>query len=128
MTLTEALEKYDWIPDPRNDHTARIAGPDNGAAIVVEENGNGLRCWLWCSKSDTRIGETVLHVDTPDELENVIADLFRLRQLVGDCPRCQMPMGIIGGHAECICGYVIDEKDIRARGMRLPLEQSLDKM
>jgi len=107
MTLQEALAGYDWIPDPNVENRARIAGPDSSAAVVVEEmkDSQRLKCWLWCWKTGERLGETILIADTPDDLEAVLDELYRIRTQTGDCPTCGMPLGTENDVVRCACGY-----------------------
>lgn len=106
MTLQEALQGHDWIPDPSTDNRARIAGPDNKVAVIVEEGEDGkLRCWLWSPQTGRRVEGIHLTVNKPVELDDAIDELYSLRQTLGDCPKCGSPMGIVNSQVVCpLCG------------------------
>lgn len=106
MTLQEALRGYDWIPDPAIKNRARIAGPDNDVAIVVEEDDTGkLRCWLWCPKTNEMVEGVQLVTNQVIGLTDVIDELYTMREFLGDCSRCGTPMGLRDGQAACpLCG------------------------
>lgn len=106
MTLTDALKEYDWMRDPWKDNVARVGGPDNLVCIIVEEKENEFDCWLRCSKTENRLSN-VLRVGTADEVHAVVEELYCLREQVGDCPLCGMPMGTDGTQATCQnCGHL----------------------
>lgn len=109
MTLDNILTGYDWIQDPNYENRARIAGPDNSACIVVqEEENNTISCWLWSNKTSVAIGNTIMS-GTPADLPAIIQALSDLRLVLGNCPQCRLPLGMIDDiHAGCTCGYVVE--------------------
>lgn len=115
MTLEEALRGHDWIPDLADSSRARIAGPDNRAAIMVEEGEDGcLTCWLWSALVHGQLGDVVLETD-PDHLEDTLATLGSVRQQTGDCPLCSRPLHpMVDGAAQCVCGYRREVGEVEA--------------
>jgi hypothetical protein len=106
-SLEEKLDEFEWIQDPANDNAVRVVGPDCKTFITVEgvNGGDGLNCWLRCSKTGDRLSDRI-HLDRPDDLPGAVEKLYCLREMKGDCPLCNLPLG--GREmleAVCSCGY-----------------------